>query len=217
MNIRAMVNSLFSQRPTATRVKSISLRSTKTPVDELLCPHCGGEITIVEKDLFETVDSNEFSLEIHYTCTEKQQPECSKILSEEFLIVFSDADQKDDQEESVTTEEPIKTKEDKLDNYSDLILPLSLLKRLSVGERVDYNSLTLSYHNPWMVKLEDPDTKHTKVVNFSIDKQLGKIKVQDLKLLFEHFKKQTLLELLLSLDEQNLRTLLQKKGWLLEF
>ena len=210
-----MMNALIPQE---NRLHTIKLKSTNEPIEELKCAHCGGEILLVETDWYEGSNPNELLLEVHYTCNDKQYTNCNKIFEEELVLIFEEEKTKQElkQEELAATNETIRREKDILDKYTELVLPMKILRRLINGETVDFNNLHLNYTNPKKVKAEDRTANRTRIIKFSIDKNLGAVTSQELQLLFENLSPKTLQEFLLSLEKKSLEQLLRKQGWQLE-
>jgi hypothetical protein len=215
MRIREMMKALI---PHENRLYTIKLKSTNKPIEELRCAHCGGEILLVEDpEWYEGSHPNEHLLEIYYTCKDKQQVDCSKIVEEELVLRFEEEKTKQDLEpEGLAIINDNDQQKDKLNKLTEMILPIKVLRRLINGETVEFNNIHLHYIRPKKVKAEDRAANRTRIINFSIEKDLGAVTTQELQLLFENLSPKTLQKFLLSLEKKPLEQLLRKHGWQLD-
>jgi hypothetical protein len=200
------------------RLHTIKLKSTNEPIEELVCAHCGGDILLVEEpEWYEGLHPNEHLLEIYYTCKDKQQVNCSKIVQEELILIFEEEKTNQDLEpEDLAIINDTDQQKDKLNKLTELILPIKVLRRLINDETVEFNNTHLHYIRPMKVKAEDRTTNRSRIINFSIDKNLGAVTTQELQLLFENLSPKTLQKFLLSLGRKPLEKLLREHGWQLD-
>lgn len=214
-----MMKAVIPQEDLLYRLHMIKLKSTNEPIEELKCPYCGGEILLVEEvEWYKGSNPNELLLEIHYTCNDKQQADCNKIIEEELILIFEEEKIKQELrlEGLASTNETDQQKENRLDKLTELVLPMKILRRLINGETVEFNGIHLHYIRPMKVKAEDRTANRTRIIKFSINKDLGVITTEELQLLFENLSPKTLQKFLLSLEKKSLEQLLRKHGWQLD-